>query len=373
MNLKRVDQADQLLSQFVKANKESALGWYFYAHLKKAKNQLEPAILGYQRTLELKPHFTQASQALAGIYEKQDKPDQALAVYQKAFVELPDVTLAHKITDALLKKDQVVEAIPYLEVIQQLDPQDLNSEVKLGLAYFEAKNYKKSETIIAKLYQKNPDSDRLQYYYGMVNEELQKTEQAIQLFSRIQPKSDFYQDAIIHVAQLYQKLKKNDEAISVMKQALLQNKNPQQAEKLSYILGNLYDQGGKTNEAIAQFTSIVEKNPDHVDALNYLGYTFTLQKKNLEQAGVYLKRAMKLKPNNPYIMDSWGWYLYQTGQLKEAHLQLKKAVQLNPEEPTLKEHLVEVSTKLSPHLLGSPEGSPESGQDRMPASTGSNP
>jgi Tfp pilus assembly protein PilF len=59
----------------------------------------------------------------------------------------------------------------------------------------------------------------------------------------------------------------------------------------------------------------------------------------MDQAEEYLKTAMKLRPNNAFITDSWGWHLFVKGKYAEAIKTLEKAVALRNDEPTILEHL----------------------------------
>ncbi|HHJ80345.1 MAG TPA: tetratricopeptide repeat protein, partial [Candidatus Tenderia electrophaga] len=81
--------------------------------------------------------------------------------------------------------------------------------------------------------------------------------------------------------------------------------------------------------------------PDHVDALNSLGYTLADRTNRLDEAYAYVKRALELKPESFYIMDSMGWVLYRQGKLAEALVYLNKAMQINPDSEVAA-HLGEV-------------------------------
>jgi Tfp pilus assembly protein PilF len=85
--------------------------------------------------------------------------------------------------------------------------------------------------------------------------------------------------------------------------------------------------------------AILKLNPENVDALNYIGYTWTQRGIRLNDAEKLLRRALGLRPNNGYIQDSWGWYLLIRGRVKEAVVELEKAARLKPNEPTILEHL----------------------------------
>jgi Tfp pilus assembly protein PilF len=73
--------------------------------------------------------------------------------------------------------------------------------------------------------------------------------------------------------------------------------------------------------------------------MNYIGYAWTQKGVRLNDAERLLKRALGLRPDNGYIQDSWGWYLFTRGRVREAVVELEKAAKLKPNEPTILEHL----------------------------------
>src|SRR5690606_6754845 len=72
-----------------------------------------------------------------------------------------------------------------------------------------------------------------------------------------------------------------------------------------------------------------------------LGYTFADQNRNLEEAQDLLERAMELEPDNPYILDSVGWYLFRIGDLQAALEYLQRSYEKLP-EADVAAHLGEV-------------------------------
>ena len=79
--------------------------------------------------------------------------------------------------------------------------------------------------------------------------------------------------------------------------------------------------------------------PENADALNYIGYTYAEQGINLDEAEALIKKALKLKPEDGYIIDSLGWVYFQKGNYKKAVKLLEKAVESNAEDAIIKEHL----------------------------------
>ena len=88
--------------------------------------------------------------------------------------------------------------------------------------------------------------------------------------------------------------------------------------ELIYRLGALLDREGKKEESIAQMKRVLDLDPDHADALNYVGYTYAESGVHLDEALQMIQRALKIKPNNGYYIDSLGWVYFQQGNYDNA-------------------------------------------------------
>jgi tetratricopeptide (TPR) repeat protein len=52
-----------------------------------------------------------------------------------------------------------------------------------------------------------------------------------------------------------------------------------------------------------------------------------------------IRKAVELKPNDGYIVDSLGWAHYHLREYDEAAKYLERAVELRPEDPVINDHL----------------------------------
>ena len=83
----------------------------------------------------------------------------------------------------------------------------------------------------------------------------------------------------------------------------------------------------------------MEFEPNQPYILNYLGYSWVDKGRNLDKARRMIETAVKLRPNDGYIVDSLGWALYRMGDLEKAARELERAVELRPEDPIINDHL----------------------------------
>jgi tetratricopeptide (TPR) repeat protein len=91
--------------------------------------------------------------------------------------------------------------------------------------------------------------------------------------------------------------------------------------------------------AEADLKRALELSPDESPVLNYLGYTWVDQSQNLKTAMDYIRKAVKLKPDDGYYIDSLGWAYYRLGNIQSAVEHLERAVELKPDDPVINDHL----------------------------------
>jgi tetratricopeptide (TPR) repeat protein len=72
-----------------------------------------------------------------------------------------------------------------------------------------------------------------------------------------------------------------------------------------------------------------------------LGYTLADRTDRLKEARGYIEKALKLSPEDPFILDSMGWVLYRLGENKEALTYLQRAYTQRP-DPEIAAHIGEV-------------------------------
>jgi Flp pilus assembly protein TadD len=80
-----------------------------------------------------------------------------------------------------------------------------------------------------------------------------------------------------------------------------------------------------TAAAVVDLRRVLELKPDDVEAMNALGYTLADSNEHLDEATQLLRKALAAKPEEPAIIDSWGWLQYRLGHLDEAEKTLRRA------------------------------------------------
>ncbi len=86
---------------------------------------------------------------------------------------------------------------------------------------------------------------------------------------------------------------------------------------------------------------LIQIKPDYAQAYNALGYTLADRTNRLAEAVQLLDHALKLAPNDAFILDSMGWAQYREGNLDKSLGYLQRAFALR-KDPEIAAHLGEV-------------------------------
>lgn len=134
--------------------------------------------------------------------------------------------------------------------------------------------------------------------------------------------------------------KKFDEAVDYYTRAIALIDRPEEKHwTYYYARGTCYERVKKLSLAEGDLQKALQLSPNQALTLNYLGYTWIDHNRNLQQGLGLIKKAVSLKPDDGYIVDSLGWAYYRLGNFKEAVKHLERAVELRPEDATLNDHL----------------------------------
>ncbi|QJB56249.1 tetratricopeptide repeat protein [Pseudodesulfovibrio sp. zrk46] len=135
----------------------------------------------------------------------------------------------------------------------------------------------------------------------------------------------------------------SDGAESVLKEGLSRLKgNPE----LTYELAMLYEEEGRRHEGLELMEQVLRAHPDHVNALNYVGYTLAEENRELERALVLVQKASLLDPENGFILDSVAWVYFRMGQLDKAWENIGFAVDIVEDDPTVWEHYGDIAAAM---------------------------
>ena len=107
------------------------------------------------------------------------------------------------------------------------------------------------------------------------------------------------------------------------------------------LLGDLAGKLGYTDDQLHAFEQLYALTPNDAEAMNNLGYYLADHNIRLNEAEKLIKRALKISPTAPHIIDSAAWLAYRQGKLTQA-VQLSRAAVAAQPSPDVRLHLAEI-------------------------------
>jgi tetratricopeptide (TPR) repeat protein len=215
-------------------------------------------------------------------------------------------------------------------------------------------------------------------------ETVERYEDAIAVYERVPAASPIYASIRQQIAQNLQRLEKPEEAIRVLKAALngsrddlrtyagiadvqrgeeqfaqaienytkaiaLAGKPDERHWLLYYTRGIAYERAKRWDESEADLKQSLKLKPNNPSVMNYLAYSWVDRGVNVEQALDMLKQAVSARPEDGYIVDSLGWAYFKLGKYEEAVKYLEQAIMLEPGLSAINDHLGDAYWKVGRH------------------------
>jgi len=140
------------------------------------------------------------------------------------------------------------------------------------------------------------------------------------------------------IASLLTQAKRDAEAYAILEETV---KTLPNTPDLIYDYAMAAERMKKLDVMEHELRKLIKLKPDYAAAYNALGYSFADRNINLQEAYSLIEKALLLRPNDHYIMDSMGWVYYRMGSLDKALDYLQRAYQTQT-DPEIAAHLGEV-------------------------------
>jgi tetratricopeptide (TPR) repeat protein len=143
---------------------------------------------------------------------------------------------------------------------------------------------------------------------------------------------------LIAESQLLRDAGRNADALTVLLAGLAAQ--PDQPELL-YEVALAAERLDRMADAEGYLRRLIALKPESPQGYNALGYSLADRNLRLEEAEQLIDTALKLTPDDPFILDSKGWVLFRKGKHAEALVTLRRAYAQRP-DPEIAAHIGEV-------------------------------
>lgn len=239
------------------------------------------------------------------------QPDSA-----KYYVMLSDLYFAQRETD--LTEEMLQKAI-------SLQPSNNDARLKLAELYFHLRMLDQCNSTLDAALQRQKHNPKAYLIKAFMLKEQKDTTGYLRMLQMVIDQDPREIKAYLELGYFYQQ-KMNPLAISYYQNAL--NVNPKDVE-IRYNLAKMFQDMGKTDEAIEQYKEAIATDPKHIPSLNNLGYIYldpAIAK--YADAAKLFSRVLDINPNFVYSVCNRGVAYESMGQYDKARSDYEKALDL---------------------------------------------
>ena len=335
--------------------------------------EFERARAEIQRALELRPNWEAAALLEAQILAQSSTAEaiKFMQAYAERYPNAYDLQL--QLARSLVGEKRYAEAKVYFDRLLQAHPNNPEIIYPVAILALQQNDLKLAEVQLKHLLNLDAANKNLAYYYlGQIAEEDKRDADALAYFAKVGSgeqfipaqvrsaqilvRQDKFSEArqllanapagteeeriqlIISEGALLREAKQTEAAFALLDNAL--KKRPEQPDLL-YETALLAEKLGKMDILESRLRKLIKLRPDSAQAYNALGYSFAERNIKLAEARELINHALKLLPDDPFILDSLGWVLYRQGDLQGALAYLEQAY-AKRDDPEVAAHIGEV-------------------------------
>ena len=239
----------------------------------------------------------------------------------------------------------------YLQLAKYLHPESATISISLGTVFEKQNNLKRSNSYFEQVKADSPHRRRALLEIAINLNTMKDAEGATTILRNLI--DDKSQDLVPYMTlgRLLNQRERYSEAADVFDKAIQIIKNPQRQHwDYFYRRAIAFERLKTWDKAELSFKKALELDPNRATVLNYLGYSWVDQGINLKEGLDMIKKAVKLRPDAGFIVDSLGWAYFRLERFEEAVVELEKAIALRPGDSVINDHLGDAYWKIGRKL-----------------------
>jgi len=336
----------------VKRNSGFEPGWESMGDLDATLGNYPEADKNYRVILErIHPGDPQVEGKLLKDLLSEGKTREAITFLGQVIKEHPDdERFGLILTSLLLDDNQLDRAIGEIQSIIRDNPGDEKLLSFLGSVYERSLHLPEAVDTYRLMIQRFPKSDMGYFLLGDLYRRLENPKAAIRNFLKAQKLASEKWEIPFSISLAEMDLKRFHAAQKYLTRAMALR--PESAV-LYFNRGVLFDQWNHKKylkQSQRDLERSVSLDPKMADALNYLGYTWVVDKGNLIAARYLILRALTVDPKNGSFRDSIGWCYFRMGQIYKALREESTAYVLMPHDATVLAHLSRIEMSVAKDL-----------------------
>lgn len=328
---KAIDVYQQLITQ----QPDFFGGYYFLAKAYIANSEALQAEKAYLKVMVLRPEMTEIYFELLDLYESDlYDPRRQKEKYEKLCLKILEqepnnIVINIKLGLFYLENNRTLEGDT---IFKELGLQSLSDSKVISTVaqlYISKKKPRAAVTILEAMLKGAPDSSDIRYAAGVACDSAGDKQGAIEHFLKVLPASGLFRNAVVHIAFMYNEAGDNQKAIAFLKDAV--EKVPDEIEFMNY-LGSFYEEEGDFKNALNIVKQGLVLDPENVK-LNFRLGVINDKNGNKDASIASMQKVIQLDPENSNALNYLGYTYADLGiNLDEAENLIRTALKFRPND-----------------------------------------
>ena len=344
------ERAARMLHEIVAAQPGDAESLFLLANVERRSGHLEAAEQAARQLIALDGEALRGPLALLRVFQGRGDHQQAAATLDQAIAlarasdrsPYQVASLLAELSGEYRALDDGESAVAALEEAGELVPSDRRILELLVQAYVEEGRVDDALSASGLALEQRPNDVMLSRLYA---ETLVRAGRAGEALTVLEPVARESGDprGYMALAELYGSMQQFNAALEVLQEA--RAKFPEDTA-LMFQLGASLESQEQYNEAERVFGDLIERDPSHAPALNYLGYLMADRGERLEESVKLIRRALEIEPDNAAFLDSLGWAYFKLDRLDLAEEPLRRASEMLRRNSVVQDHFGDLLERL---------------------------
>lgn len=368
------DNALAVMALIVARFEDNPEAHFAQAFLADRVGRSELVLESLDRALVLRPDWDEAALAKLGHLIQNKYPREQVAAFAVDFLETAPEASRVRISYAryLVDEEASIAALDQFRELLEHDPENTTGLMSAGLLSIQQERYKEAREFLTRHLKLTPDNDQIRIYLGQIAEEQERYAEAEKWYREVSSQDQLF-DARVHLGPIIQEregveaalehldtINPGDEnqfvRLALTKELVLRRADDLERAKsmlddavarypanqdLLYARGLLAARLNRISEHEQDMRTLLEEDPNNAHALNALGYTLADATDRVDEAYTLVSKALEMRPDDPFILDSMGWVQYRMGNHQDAIEYLERALSQR-EDAEIAAHLGEV-------------------------------
>jgi len=372
--LSNKDNALAAMKRIVASYEDSPDAHFAEAFLADRVGRDKLVVEALDRALALRPDWEDAALAKLGQLIQNKYPREQVAAFAVEFLDRAPEASRVRISYAryLIDHEATGAALDQFRKVLEYDPENTTGLMSAGLLSIQKERYAEARKYLTRHLKLTPHNDQIRIYLGQIAEEQERFAEAEKWYREVSSQDQLF-DARLQLGTVLYERQGVDAAIEHLNDINADDENQfvrlvltkelvlRKAEALTraktvlddavarypgnndllYARGLLAARLNRISEHEQDMRTLLEEDPNNAHALNALGYTLADATDRIDEAYDLVSKALEMRPDDPFILDSMGWVQYRMGNHQNAIEYLERALSQR-EDAEIAAHLGEV-------------------------------